>query len=982
MSWGLQTVPVLFSPVEDRAMLPTLPAFALLVAGGLSAPGGADAAAIPGPKVPLPFDAEIRTGTLANGLSYEIDTNGRPEHRAALWLVVKAGSVEEDANQVGVAHFVEHMAFNGTTHFPKQEMRKFLEDAGMALGPGVNGYTAYDETVYQLLVPTDDAALFGKAFGVLAEIASEVSFEADEVERERGVVLEEWRRGRGASRRVEDALDPLVYFGSPYVVHKPIGTEEALRSFAPQAVKRFYDDWYRPDRMTIVAVGDFDPAVVESNVKGAFSALVNHGRARKAPSTALPPQKKTFYNVFADPEITAARVGFVLKHDDVERGTHGSYRDSILDLVVLHAINHRLDRLTHRDVPPCVTAGIQPERLTPTEGAVTGSCSVQEDGVSRGLEALLVEFRRARELGVTEAEVDWARKDFLAAADLMQAQKESRQSVKRAAELVRHVTNGESVPGVDYETRLWKAWIPGIHADEVSAHAKKMLEGDGLVIHEEQPKREGLKIPTEEDLRAAEKAASGAALPPLDASGGAPILVKDAPGPGTVVQREHDDALGVYTWTLSNGARVLVKPTAFQAEEVVFRGWSPGGTSRVPDNRYVAVTTAVDVAKRSGLGTLDADALKSALAGRLIKFDPWIDLSFEGFKGSCTPGDLEAALQMVYLSFVAPRFTQEALDQEKQKRARSLANRSVNPSTVFDDAYDDLMWKHHLRHLAWTVQTLDQMDLEATRAVWKERFGDPADFTFVFVGALDLAQTERLVNAWLGSIPSGGHAETPGDDGARRIDGVHNDMVHAGIEPKARVRMTWSGPFEGSWTERTQLGAVADALEEYLREALREEMGGTYKVSVSSDTWKLPVPNYRVTIDFGCDPARAEELKRKTAEIVASFREKGPDAEHVEREKTINRRSHETNVQENAYWASVFQTAATRGEDPHEVLRWGERNDALSPETLRESARLHLDPSRVVTMTLLPTAATPAVGTTPPSGSSKGEQAPATTPKP
>lgn len=929
-------------------------AFAVVTGCVHPVPPGPDVSYTPGPSEPLPFDADVRTGHLENGFTWYIDENERPSKRAVLWLVVRAGSVEEDADQVGLAHFVEHMAFNGTTHFPRQEMTRFLESSGMSMGPHANAYTGYDETVYQLQVPTDDPALFAKAFEVLADIASQMTFDSVEVEKERGVVLEEWRRGRGASGRLEDQIDPLLFFGSPYAAHRPIGTQEAVRSFSSEAAVRFYRDWYRPDRMALIAVGEFDHAVVEAHVRESFSGLVNVGAGRTPPSTALPPQEETFYNIFVDPELTAAEVVVVIKHDDVEGGSHAAYRDTLLDLVVLHAVNRRLQHMTRQENAPCVEAGGGPARLTPTEGEMLLGCTVQVAGAERGLEALLVEARRVRELGITEAEVALARTDLLASIDLMKVQKETRPSGERAAELVRHVMTAEPVPGINYEAGLWQAWLPGIHAAEVSGRARELFSGDGLLVHVEMPAREGLAVPTVDDLRTVEAAVAKAVLAPVDQVAALPPLVETEPVPGTVVERSYDEALNLHTWTLSNGLKVLVKPTDFQREEVVFRAWSPGGMSLVPDDRFVSARTAVAIASRSGLGALDVETLQKVLAGRQFTVDPWIDDSFDGMAGKTTPRDLETALQVVYLTFTAPRFTQEALDLEKQKRARALADRRLDPKAVFDDAYDILMWQDHPRHRAWTVDRLEEMDLEATLAVWHERFGDPADFTFLFVGSVDLAETERLVTAWLGSIPSTGHREIPGDDGARRVAGVREEVVRAGIEPKARVTMTYNGPFTGSWAERAQLDSMGDILEVLLREELREEMGGTYKVSVSNDTWQLPEPGYKVAINFQCDPTRVDELIRRTREIVEALRTTGPDGEYVKNEQAMSRRTREPKLKTNEFWAMNIKGALQREEDPHELLRWDVRNDALSPKVIRNAARLYLDATQVVTMVLLP----------------------------
>jgi zinc protease len=908
---------------------------------------------LPAMDAPLPQDPTVLSGQLDNGLTWYVEHNQEPAQRAALWLVVKTGSVQEDDDQLGLAHFLEHMAFNGTEHFAPDELVAFFEAAGMGFGAHLNAYTGYDRTVYQLELPTDDADLMEQGFVVLQDFAQGMSLLDEEIEKERGVVLEEWRQGRGVQGRLDDHLRPLAYKDSRYAERKVIGTEASVQGFEHDALRRYYADWYRPELMAVIAVGDFDTEAVVARIEQGFSGLANPDSPREHKTWEIPGHEQPLFSAFSDPELTTASVGLQIRMDDPHGDSHGYYREMLLHGIVLHALNRRYSRRSRQADPPCLAAGLGPQRLNALEGSLQARCSIPEGGAERGLEELLLQVRRIRELGVTQAEVDWAVADVLQGFELALTQVDTTDNRRHAAELVRHFTSAEPMPGIAYETVMARALLQDLGADEVSAFARDWLQGDATLLRVELPAKEGLALPTQDQLATILAASAVAELEPIDREGQLPPLIEATPAPGAIVDRvEHPD-LGATVWTLSNGAEIWIKPTAFQKDQVLFRAFSHGGYSLVPDEDYIAGKTAGDITALSGLGPLDLDELMQSLAGKQVGLQPYIGDHSEGLKGGAIPRDLELCLQLVHLVFTQPRFDAQALETERMKRTRKLENRLENPDNVFYDAYGELMWQGHPRERSWTVQTLEQMDLARSQAVFEQRFADIGDFTFVFVGSVTPEQLEPLVLTWLASLPTQGISEVPSDNGARRIRGTHEQTVRAGLEPKSRARITWNGDLDNTWLNRNRLAALEDILQVLLREELREERGGTYHVSVGSDTWQFPEPGYRLTINFRCDPDRVEELLQATMAIIERLQTEGVDAKYVKREQAKNRRSRQTRIEENDFWTSAIAGALRRGEDPHDLLTWDDRNDSLTATEIQQAAQLYLSDD-VVTVVLLP----------------------------
>ena len=596
----------------------------------------------------LPIDSLVTVGQLDNGLRYVIRNNQKPENRVELRLVVDAGSVLEDEDQQGLAHFAEHMAFNGTKNFAKQELVDYLELIGMRFGPDLNAYTSFDETVYMLTVPTDSAEVVETAFQILEDWAHQISFEAEEIDKERGVVIEEWRLGRGAQQRMFDKQLPIILKDSRYAVRLPIGQKAVLDTFQHETLRRFYRTWYRPDLMGFAAVGDIEPAAIEALVQEYFAPIPAIESPRERTVFPVPDHEETLFAIASDPEATHNSVSIYYKMDLRPQGTVSTYRRSLIEALYHRMFNQRLHELTKQPEPPFLGAySGQGRWLRSKEFFVLGA-GVQNNGFGAGLEALLLEAARVREHGFTSSELEREKKEMLRGMEQSYRERDKQQSSGFAAEYVRHLLTDEAIPGIAKEYELYQELVPGIAIEEVNALASEWTSEKNRVIAVEAPEQEGIAVPNEQDLLAIFAEVAQQEIAPYAEEVSDDPLVAQVPAPAEIVERSQIPEIGVTWWTLSNGIRVCLKPTDFKNDEILFRAYSPGGHSLVPDADYMAASTATSVVSEGGIGQFNKIELEKKLAGKVVRVSPWISSLREGLSGSASPEDVQTMFELIY----------------------------------------------------------------------------------------------------------------------------------------------------------------------------------------------------------------------------------------------------------------------------------------------------------------------------------------------
>jgi zinc protease len=901
----------------------------------------------------IPVDPRITVGTLPNGLRYYLRSNKQPERRAELRLVVNAGSILEDDDQRGLAHFVEHMCFNGTRHFPKQDVVAFLQSTGMRFGAHINARTSFDQTSFQLTIPTDDPAVIDRSFLILQDWASAVSFDDDEVDKERGVILEEWRTGLGPGARMFDAQLPVLFKDSRYANRLPIGTPEVIRSFTYERLKKFYTDWYRPDLMAVIAVGDFEPAKIEALIRSRFGSIPAAVSPRPRPNFDVPDHPGTRYIVATDPEATNTIVSVTSVMATRDQSTAGAYRQQTIERVFAGLLSARLDEMAQKPDAPFLDTSTGRERFERAAEITSLSALVADGGVEKGLAALFTEADRVARFGFTQTELDRYRLGYTQAFAQLAASNDEHTSVSLADEYIRNFMQQEPIPGIAYENGLVQRFMPEITLADINSLAREWVPDRNRVVSVTAPRKPGVAVPDEAKLAAVIKSAGGGPLTAYVDTVSSKPLLEAMPKPGAISATATKPA-GITEWKLSNGVRVILDPTTFKQDEVLFRAFSPGGTSLASDQDFVAAETADRVVAEGGLGSLSALDLSKKLAGKAAFVRPDIDEMFEGLTGRALRRDLETMFQLIYLTFTQPRADDEAFRAAIGQLKAALANRQALPDAAFEDALNAAVTQNHLRAQPMSPEFVAQMSLEKSLKFYKERYADASDFTFVFVGSFDVPTIKPLVERYLGSLPALKRNETGRDVGIRPPSTVVEKDITRGSTPRSQVGVIFTGPFQNNEKNRVTIRTMANTLAGNLQRVLREDLGGTYGVSVMPEFTKKPAEEYRVTISFACDPARTQDLVKALFVVVDDFKTNGPSTGQIADAQAALRRDLETDSRQNGHLLNQLTFAYQYDEPVPDPATLRTIYDGLTAPLVRDAARTYLDTNRYVKVVLFP----------------------------
>ena len=906
---------------------------------------------------PVPVDPQITMGQFKNGLRYYIRTTKKPEKRAELRLVVKAGSILEDDDQLGLAHFVEHMAFNGTKNFPKHELQAFVESLGMRFGAHLNAYTSFDETVYMLTVPTDKPGAMEKSFQVLEDWAQNVSFDPAEVEKERGVVLEEWRSSRGAGMRNTEKIFPVVFKGSRYASRLPIGKPEIIQNGKAERITQYYKDWYRPDLMAVIAVGDFDKAAIEKLVTTHFGSMPEATSPRPRQTFDLPDRTDTGYSINIDKETTTTSVEVDTLLPARPEGLIGKYRQKTVDRLFAQMLNARFAELAQKpDAPFVFGFSGRSGFLVRTKEVAFLNALVKEGAIENATRALLTEAERVARFGFTETELARQKASVLRNYERLALEKDNALSSAKAGEYVRSFLTGETLPSADDEYALHQRFIPEITLAEINKLAREWfpVSPQNRLVVVTAPEKSGLVIPDESKLAAVIKETPTAELKPYVDTVGSAVLLESLPAPGKITKAATDEKTGLTTWELANGVKVVLKPTNFRADEILFRATSPGGTSLVSDADYIPASSATQVITAGGVAKFSAIDLQKMMAGKIASASPFIGELEEGLTGSSSRKDLETMFQLIYLRFTQPRADANAFAVQATQARTFMTNQSVSPDFAFFEALMNARFQNHPRRRMSTAATVDQWNLEKSLAFYKDRFADASDFTFFFVGSFDEATIKPLVERYLGALPSLGRKETWKDVGVKNPTGIIERRVEKGIEPKSRAAIMFGGPFVYEQSQRVALRAMSEILQNRLMEVIREELGGTYGISAGSNYLKFPKPEYSIMIQFGSSPDRTDDLIKRVFEEIEKFKTDGPTEKQLNDEKEALIREFETSSKQNGYLLTQIQSRYSNGEDLAGVWLVPEFYKKLDAATIKDAAKLYLDTKNFIKVTLFP----------------------------
>lgn len=906
------------------------------------------------PDASIPIDPNVTIGKLNNGITYYIRTNKRPEKRAELRLVINAGSVLEDDDQLGLAHFLEHMAFNGTKNFKKLDLVNYLESIGMRFGPDLNAYTSFDETVYMLTIPTDSAEIVMKAFQVLEDWAHQISLNDEDIDGERYVVIEEWRLGRGADARMLDKQLPILFKNSRYADRLPIGKKDILESFEYETLRNFYKTWYRPDLMAVIAVGDFDKTFIEQLIKKHFQKISSPEKVIKRNLYPVPDHDDLLFAVATDPEATTSRVGIYFKHPVKIQNTIRDLRNDIVEGLFTNLFNNRLRELTKVPDPPFIFAVTFSGSFVRTKDVYVLQAVVRENGIKRGLENLLREAERIRQHGFTQTELEREKKEFLRQIEKQYNERDKTESRVFASQYVNHYLTGKPIPGIEFGYEYSKQFVPQITLAEINEYANKLITENNRVVMVNAPRKEGIITPTEAELLSVFEKISKEEILAYEDGLTYKSLMPGPPVPATIIEKIEVNELGVTVWRLSNGVRVILKPTDFKNDEVLMTAYSPGGTSLVDDNDFTSATMASTIIKESGIGNFNQIELEKLLKGKIVSVNPYIGELEEGISGSASPDDLETLFQLIYLYFTSPRKDSTAFIAYTDRMKGILENRSAQPEVVFEDTIQVTVSQYHNRRRPFTKETLKEINLEKSLSTYRDRFADASDFTFIFVGAFQLDNIQPLVKSYLGGLPSKQRNEKWKDLGISPPNNVIKKSVIKGIEPKSQVRIIFTGPFHWSPENRFKFQSMISVLRIKLREVLREELGGVYGVGIGGSTVQYPKSEYRITISFGCAPERVNELITATMNQIDSLKVYGTTEVYLNKVKEIQRRERETNLKENRFWLSSLQFYYSNQEDPLDMLKYFDRIQNLSLNDIKSAAEQYFNLNQYIQVVLYP----------------------------
>ena len=903
----------------------------------------------------LPVDPAVRTGRLPNGIRYFIRQNNRPANRVAMRLAVDAGAIQEDPNQRGLAHFLEHMAFNGTQNFKPGELVAFLESIGARFGPHVNAYTAFDETVYMLEIPTDREGYLEKGMLVLHDFATGISLLPEEVEKERGVVLEEWRGRLGAGSRLTDKQLPVIFQGSRYAERLPIGLPEILKSAPRDRLVEFYRKWYRPERMAVVVVGDIPVDQAEKLIQQNFSKIPASKGTVGEVDKSVPAHKETLINMSTDPEAQGWSVSLAFKGKAEHDNTVGGYRKTLLEQLVSQMLTLRLRDIARRPNAPFLAANAGTSNIGRTLEVFEIEAQVPEGAITEGLAAIVQEARRMQLHGFSADELNRAKAALLAAYERAYRERTTSESSTYANEYVRHFLEQEPIPGMEFEYRIASTYLPVVTADEVAALAKEFITEENRVVLGVAPEKKDTPAPSTDTLRNTIARASAAPVDPWkEATEGRALVEKDPVG-GKVTARRTVPEIGATVLTLSNGVEVWLKPTDFKNDQIIFSSYAPGGLSLASEAEFKSASLATSMVGVGGLGGLNPVDLSKMLSGKIATAQPTIGVYTHGVGGSATPKDLETALQLNYLVHTAPNMTPEVLELLKRRLTGALQNRDQNPRAVFGERVEQVNSSNHYTAKELTVADLPSLNLETMRRFYNARFSNAADFTYFFVGAFAVDEITPKIEKWLGSLPSTGKRSSAARDiGIRFPSAIVKDEVKKGKEPASQTLLTFFADPGFDEFEMHRARAAAGVLNIRLREILREEMGGTYGVSVGFSNTP-PIKGYgTMVIQFGSAPENVDKMVAATLKEIERLKTEGPSEDDVNKVKELERRDLETNAKQNSYWQGSMQTVHLYGWDPAGIARRDQRTERLNQENIKQMFQRYFPTDRYTLVTLKP----------------------------
>ncbi len=904
----------------------------------------------------LPVDEKIRIGKLDNGFTYYLRYNKKPEKRVEMRLAVNVGSILEDEDQRGLAHFIEHMCFNGTKNFEKNELISYLQSVGIKFGPDINAYTSFDETVYMLTLPTDSTDILNNGYLVMEDWGHNVTFDNKEIDKERGVVIEEWRVGRGPSQRMLDKYLPVLFKNSRYAERLPIGKKEIIENADYETIKRFYHDWYRPDLMAFIVVGDIDVDETEKKIKEHFNKLELPDKPRQRLSYEVPDHKETLISINTDKEAPVTIVRIYYKTDIEIQKTYGDYRNMLIQSLFTGMLNQRLDELIEKPDPPFINAGTYYGSLwARTKYAFQAVALVGENGIEKGLQSLFEENLRVKNHGFTAGELERFKKDMLRFYEKAYSERDKTESSTFASEYIRHFLENEPLPGVEFEYNFVKQYLPGITLEEVNLLADKWITDNNRVIVVQAPEKDDIIIPSENDLTALISQVEKSDLSPYEDKQIATSLIDNIIKKGEIIDQKKIEEIDITELKLSNGVKVILKSTDFKNDEILISAYSPGGHSLYTDEDHQSAINADGIVGESGVSTFSNSDLTKILAGKAISVSPSINYYFEGFKGNTSPKDMEALFQLIYLYFTNPRKDESSFQSYISKQQAYYKNLLSDPVRFYFDQYFRIKTNNHPRaNKLPTEEDLKKIEFDKAIEIYADRFADASDFTFFFVGAFNTDSIKPLLEKYIASLPGIDRKETWKDLNIRPPEGKVDKVITKGMAPKSFVSIYFEKDVKWNEKDAHLLTTVGRILDRKYIEILREELSGVYGINTYAGLSKIPYSSAYLQIIFPCSPENIDSLTNTALAEISKIQQQGVSEEDIKKAKEIQRREIEENIKKNHYWLNNLQDCYLKGTDFSRFIDYEKRIEGISSDELQRVTSKYINLNEYIRVVLVP----------------------------
>lgn len=870
---------------------------------------------------PLPIDPKVRYGQLDNGLTYYIRHNEQPKERADFFIAQNVGSMQEEENQRGLAHFLEHMAFDGTKNFPDHGMDEFTESIGMRGGENFNAYTSFDETVYMIMnAPVARESVVDSCLLILHDWSNFITLADTAIDKERGVIREEWRTRQDAQARLWEQQLPKMLPGSRYANRMPIGTIDVIENFKPDELRAYYHKWYRPDLQAIIIVGDIDVDLVEAAVKKIFADIPAPVNPARREEVRVPDNDLPLISVAKDKEASNTVLSIFYKHEKMPKELYSTIAGLVKDYIQSVAaamMNERFNEILQQANPPFVAAQAYDGdfMVAKTQEAWTVAALVKEGELDSALNTLVTETERVKKYGFTASEYDRARINVLKQYESMYNERDKQKNRSYTNEYVSHFTDGGYIPGIETEYALINQIAPSIPVEQVNKYIQDMIGEDNIVIGLTGPDKEGVNYPTEEQLlRDFMKAQQIPVEPYVETVSNEP-LIPTLPTPGTIKGTKEDPLFGATVLTLSNGIKVVLKHTDFKKDEVMMTATSPGGSTLFGKADVDNLKVFNDVIGLGGLGNFSAIDLNKVLAGKKVSCSASLGLDNESVNGSSAPTDLKTLFELIYLNFTAPRIDEEAYTSFENRMKAQLKNLELNPMVAFSDSLTQAIYSNNPRAARIDPADFSRISYPRIMEMYKERFSDASDFVFTFVGNINTDSIRPYLEQYLATLPTQGRVEkgNPNEVPAIRKGHYENIFKRQMETPKASVVNFYSGTMDYNLENILTSTMLKQILDLVYMEKVREDEGGTYGVQTSAQISSFPQGQTFLQVYFDTDPAKREKMNSIIRNELKRLQEVGPRPEDFKKTQDNMLKRHAENLQENSYWLNTLDNYYYRG---------------------------------------------------------------------